>query len=151
MRGIGAQKDKSPVDFWTEYEEKIGEKVLARTLGRYVSGWSEFDNPPGDPIWGLIIATSGGFRFHHFPQANWLSALTRSFGDPPKEKTIFIPRGRIVSAILYQETKWYRKLLSPDIPRLVIRYGDEAGTEKELLLYAEFKSDNIAEALTQGC
>ena len=145
-----AQQRKNPEDFWQDYEKKTGEKVLARSLGQYVSGWEEFDNPAGNPIWGLIIATSGGFRFHHFPQINWLSALTRlgSGDDPPKEKTIFIPGGRIISADLRRETKWYRKIFFPATPSLLIRYLDETGMEKELLLYAEYKSDGVAEALT---
>ena len=148
-RIMAAKRRKSPDDFWRDYEDKTGEKVLARSLGQYVSGWEEFDNPPGNPIWGLIIATSGGFRFHHFPQVNWLSALARlgSGEDAPKEKTIFIPGARIVSAVLRRETKWYKKLFSPIPPHLLIRYLDEAGTEKELLLYAEHKPDGIAEAL----
>ena len=144
-----AQKNKNPDDFWLEYEQKTGEKVISRGLGQYVSGWKEFDGQPGNPMWGLLIATSGGFRFHHFPQINWLSALTRlgSADEPPKEKTIFIPRDRIVSAVLNRETKWFRKLFSPVTPRLVIRYLDETGTERELLLNAEHQPDGIAEAL----
>jgi len=144
-----AKKSKSPEEFWLEYEEKTGEKVLARCLGQYVSGWAEFDDPPGKPIWGLIIATSGGFRFHHFPQGNWLFSIVRlgSDDDAPKEKTIFIPRDKIVSAVLHRETKWYRKIFSPGIPVLQLRYLDEAGTEKEMLLYAEYKADGFAEAL----
>jgi hypothetical protein len=66
-----AKKRNDPEKFWREYEEKTGEKVLARTLGQYVSGWDEFGDLSAGPLWGLIIATSGGFRFHHFPQANW--------------------------------------------------------------------------------
>lgn len=144
-----AKKSKSPEEFWLEYEEKIGEKVIARSLGQYVSGWGEFDNPPGNPIWGLIIATSGGFRFHHFPQVNWLSAVTKlgSLDDPPKEKTIFIPADRIISAILHKEIKWYRKFFFPNTPRLVIRYRDETGAAKDLLLNAEYRTEGIAEAL----
>jgi hypothetical protein len=142
---------KNPEDFWREYEEKTGEKVLSRSLGQYVSGWEEFDLSVKIPIWGLIIATSGGFRFHHFPQTNWLSAITNiGLGDnPPEEKTIFIPHDKIVSAVLHRgEVKWYKRIFFPDIPRLLIRYrGDEAGTEKELLLYAEHNSSGIAEAL----
>ena len=145
-----AKKQKNPDDFWREYEEKIGEKVAARGLGQYISGWDEFDNPPGNPIWGLVIATSGGFRFHHFPQVSWLSAFVR-FGsgeEVPKEKTIFIPGERIISAVLHRETKWYKRIFSSAVPRLVIRYRDEAGTEKELLFQVEYKPEGVAQALT---
>ena len=144
-----AKKEKPPHDFWREYEEKIGEKVLVRSLGQYISGWEEFGNAEKNPIWGLVIATSGGFRFHHFPQVNWLSALT-SFGlgnEPPKEKTIFISGDAILSAVLYRETKWYKKIFSSSPPRLVIHYRNEAGTEKELLLIIEHQPDGLAEAL----
>lgn len=144
-----AKKQKNPDNFWREYEAKTGEKILARTLGQYVSGWEEFDRLGGNPLWGLIIASSGGFRFHHFPQTNWFDALTRFGADdnPPQEKTIFIPAASLVSAVLHKETKWYKKWFFATPPRLVIRYRTEAGSEKELLLYAEHKPDGIAEAL----
>jgi hypothetical protein len=148
------QKRNDPEKFWREYEEKIGEKVLARSLGQYVSGWDEFGDLSDGPLWGLIIATSGGFRFHHFPQANWLTALTRlgSGDDSPKEKTFFIPGEKIITAELQKETKWYKKIFSHDVPRLLIRYHAETGTaedgtEKELVLNAEYKPDGLAEAL----
>ena len=146
---MARKQDKSPEDFWREYEEQTGEKILARSLGRYVSGWEDFDNLSGGLMWGLIVATSGGFRFHHFPQANWLNNIIRlgSANDPPREKTIFIPSGRIVSAVLHKETKWYRRIFLSDVPRLVICYRDESGAERELLLLAEYKPDGIAEAL----
>jgi len=141
------RNSKDPDDFWREYEEKTGEKIIARGLGQYVSGWDEFDGSGKNPIWGLIIATSGGFRFHHFPQTNWMSALAGSGGDSEKEKTIFIPREKIITAHLSKETKWYMKLLSSGVPRLLIRYLNETGTEKNLLFHAEYKSEGIAEAL----
>ena len=123
---------QSPEDFWREFEEQTGEKVLARGLGQYVSGWQEFDSRRGKPLWGLVIATSGGFRFHHFPQAGGLLGTFMSGGNVPKEKTFFVPGERIKSAVLHRETKWYKKLLSPDSPFLRIAYTDESGAEKEL-------------------
>ena len=142
-----AKKNKSPDDFWREYEEKTGEKVLSRTLGQYISGWDEFEG--ASPLWGLIIATSGGFRFHHFPQANWITALSNigGRGETPQEKIIFIKKENIISADIKKETKWYKKLFSPSAPRLTIRYRDEPGNEKELLLLVEFKTDGFTEAL----
>ena len=142
------QNRKNPDDFWREYEENTGEKVLSRTLGQYVSGWDKFGPAGRNPLWGLVIATSGGFRFHHFPQANWFTNLT-GFGsgdEPPQEKTIFIPADRIISAVLHRETKWYRKIFAPVSPSLVIRYRDEAGAEKELVLLVEYKTEGLAEA-----
>jgi hypothetical protein len=149
-----AQKRNDPDKFWREYEEKTGEKVLARSLGRYVSGWDEFGDLSADPLWGLIIATSGGFRFHHFPQVNWLLARFGSNDTNPTEKTIFIPREKIISAELHKETKWYKKIFFFFVPRLLIRYhapdGTEAGTVKQLVLNAEYKPDGLADVLCGG-
>jgi len=146
---------QSPEEFWQEYEETTGETVLTRGMGQYVSGWQEFDGNRRKPLWGLVIATTGGFRFHHFPQTGGLLGNLGTSGIVPKEKTIFIPSERIVSAVLHRETKWYKKLLSPDSPFLRIRYLDESsGEEKELRFSAVHKSDNskgdIAMILTQN-
>jgi len=133
------KKEQSHDDFWREYEEKTGEKVLSRGLGKYISGWQEFDEKKWGGIWGLLITTSGGFRFHHFPQNSWLDAFTR-FAEktPPKERTIFIPNEKIASSRLIKETKWWKRIFSPLPPRLIIRYTDEAGSEKQLLFEAEY-------------
>jgi hypothetical protein len=150
MFGFSKKNEKSPDDFWREYEEKTGEKVLARSLGQYVSGWEAFDDSGWSALWGLIIATSGGFRFHHFPHMGWLEALSRlsSGAEPPKEKTIFIPKERLLSVTLQKETKWWKKIINPSPPRLVIRYRNDAGEEREILLETEYKTDGLAEHLS---
>jgi len=131
--------EQSSEDFWREYEEKTGEKVLSRGLGKYVSGWKEFDEKKWNGIWGLLITTSGGFRFHHFPQNSLIDAFTRfAETEPPKERTIFIPKEKIASLQLIKETKWWKKILSPSVPLLVIHYTDEAGSVGRLLFEAEY-------------
>ena len=140
--------EKNPDDFWREYEEKTGEKVLARCLGQYVSGWEEFGNLTG--LWGLIIFTSGGFRFHHFPQQSWIETLTRAVGsEAAKERTIFIPNENITGKRFIEESKWWKKL-SGSIPQLQIQYRDGAGNEQRLLLNADSKTgnSNITDFLT---
>jgi len=132
------KKEQEPAAFWREYEEKTGEKVLSRGLGKYISGWQEFDEKKWGGIWGLIITTSGGFRFHHFPQNSWIDALTRlAEKEPPKEKTIFIPNEKIASLQLTKEPRWWKRLLTPCVPQLVIRYADEAGSVARLVFEAE--------------
>lgn len=139
------KKEKSSDQFWKEYEEKTGETVLARSLGRYISGWEEFDSHGWKSIWGLIIASSGGFRFHHFPQRSWLDALARFSGDEePKEKTFFIQAEKINSAEILTETVWWKKIFSPSPPRLVIRYYDETGNKRELTLEVDYIGREIA-------
>jgi hypothetical protein len=73
-------------EFWTGYEKRYGEKVFSHVLGKYLSGWPDYEYP----LWGLLIATDGGFRFHHFPNEGWLQAQIRaaSGAEPPKEKNI---------------------------------------------------------------
>jgi len=138
------KEEKSAEVFWREYEEKTGEKVIKRGLGKYISGWDEFDDKKRGGIWGLIIETSGGFRFHHFPQNNWIDALTRfAESGQPKEKTIFLPQEKIISTQSIKETKWWKKLLTNAAPLLVIKYSDDAESEKQLLFEVQHSHDAV--------
>ena len=149
------KKEKSADDFWNEYEQETGEKVLARNLGKYVQGLEEFDSKKWNTIWGLIIATSGGLRFHHFPQQSWFLALTNFSGrDAPKEKTFFIQKENIIRARLIRESRWWKKILSSVPPVLTVDYRDEAGDEKQLLFEIDYygagiESKNMAEVLIE--
>ena len=146
--------EKSADDFWSEYEEKTGEKVLARSLGKYIKGWEEFDSKGWNTLWGLIIATSGGLRFHHFPQQSWIQALTNfSSREAPKEKTIFIPKEKIITVKLIRETRWWKRIFSATPPALLADYRDEAGNEQQILFEVDYygdnnKNGNIADILT---
>ncbi|MCL2472094.1 MAG: hypothetical protein FWF26_00300 [Treponema sp.] len=145
---MAKKAERSPDIFWREYEEKIKEKVLARSLGRYMRGLEEFDDRGWTSIWGLIIVTSGGFRFHHFPQQNWLEFLARFAGqEGPTEKTFFIPKERMISFKLVKETVWWKKLLKSTPPQLMLDYRDEAGAERQLMLEADIRSDELEETL----
>lgn len=129
--------------FWKEYEEAINEKVLARSLGQYLSGF------PGQeyPLWGLAIATTGGFRFHHFPHEGWLTAISRvtTGGEPPKEKTFFIPKELISSVTMNNEKRWWKKILSPSNPTLVIQCCINNEERKVVV-----ETDKTAEAIVQA-
>jgi hypothetical protein len=141
---------KDPADFWREYGEKHGETVLAYALGRLVSGWDEFDLP----LWGLLIATDGGFRFHHFPQESWLGTMARTAvgGDPPGEKTLFIPKERLISLEFRTEKSLLQRIFFPASPVLTIRYtaegSTEAGGEAELAAETDKAAAAIAEKLS---
>ncbi|MDR1420204.1 MAG: hypothetical protein LBI86_07515 [Treponema sp.] len=141
----GKGKDSDPEAFWRKYAERYGEKVLAYRLGKYVSGWDEFEAAGISGLWGLVIATSGGFRFHHFPQENWLQAAARSVsgGEPPQERTIFIPADSIFSAGIIAEKKLWKRILAPKTPLLVIHYRSGDNEERDLSL----ETDGGAEAL----
>jgi len=148
---LAKKNQKDVEEFWRKYEEQTGEKVLARGLGRYMSGWEEFDSKGWTSIWGLIITTSGGFRFHHFPQTSWLSVLSNSGNNnAPKEKTFFIPKVNIISAKIIEETTWWRKIFWSAPPQLLIDYRDGTENTKQLSLEVEFKHENLAGTLLDG-
>ena len=138
--------DQDPDEFWRDYEVKIGEKVLARSLGQYLSGWEEFDSKGLTRLWGLVISTKSGFRFHHFPQQNWLDSFSRSRQEPD-EKIFIIPRERLISAQLVKETCWWKKIFKSPSPQLIVSYRNEAGEEKRLLLEADLIHGDLAESL----
>jgi len=141
-------EERKPEDFWREYEELTGEKVLAHGLGRYTSGWEEFESKNWKDIWGLLIISSGGFRFHHFPQQNWLSALViRGNSEGSKEKIIFIPKEKIIKAEFHEESRWWAKIFSSNSPQLVIHYRDGNESEKKLYLEADLGSEELKEKL----
>jgi hypothetical protein len=149
---IRRKQDNDPAKFWQDYEERYGEKVLSYALGRYITGWNEYDGP----FWGLLIATGGGFRIHHFPHEGWLQALSRatSGGEPPKEKTIFIPRDRILQVEFRVEKSWWRRALFAHPPLLVIRYRDAEGADlnpagggTELIAETEHRAKEIVQHL----
>jgi len=133
------KSEKSPDIFWQEFEEKTSEKVISRGLGKYVSGWDEFDEKNWGGLWGLIITTSGGFRFHHFPKNTIFDSFTAFIKtEPVKEKTIFIPKDKIISIINAKEKKWLKKLFTSLPPRLVICYYNEKEEEKKLIFETEY-------------
>ena len=143
-----SKKDKNPGNFWREYEEKTGEEVLARGLGRYVSGWDEFDQQGWKLIWGLLITTSGGLRFHHFAQQSWITVFAQISGsEAPKEKTFFIPKEKINGARHIKESKWWKKILTPSTPQIVVSYRDDEGNERQLFLEADSNGEGLAEKL----
>jgi hypothetical protein len=139
------KKGMNPDEFWAEYQEKIGEKVLAFTLGRYVSGWSEFKSP----LWGLLIVCENTFRFHHFPHENWIDSITRNMrgGDFPKEQTLELPREQIVSVEVVKDASIWKRIIFPSPPRVRLRFNDAASREQSLVFEVDFKIDEVKAAL----
>ncbi|GHV84721.1 hypothetical protein AGMMS50230_03290 [Spirochaetia bacterium] len=131
--------------FWRDYETSIGEKVLAKSLARYLSGREEYP----EPLWGLAIAAEKSFRFHHFPHEGWIIALSRitTGGEAPKEKTFTIPREQIVSVELVIEKRWWKKLLAPSNPLLLIHCRQD-GTETTVAIETDRQAQAVVEALS---
>jgi hypothetical protein len=145
LGGRAGGKSADPQEFWKKYEADLGEKVLSFSLGQYLSGWAEYD----PPLWGLLIATDRGFRFHHFPQEGWLQFFSRfsSGGEAPSEKTIFIPRERILQAELRRETSLLKRIFFASRPRFVVRYRDDNGDEEEFIAEADSAAAALVEQL----
>jgi hypothetical protein len=142
---LNKPKTKSREEFWRDYEASLGEKVLAYKLGKYLSGWDEFDGE----LWGLLIATSGGFRFHHFPHEGWFDAVARVTmgGEVPKEKTLFIPTASILGVELRREKSLLRRIFLPRSPFLLLRYRGEDGAERELAAETDSEGEAFAAEL----
>ena len=143
------KKDNSVDEFWEEFEAATGEKVLAKSMGKYLSGWDEY----AETLWGLTVATSGGFRFHHFPKEATFFGVARmpSIGSkPPKEKTFFIHRDAMLSVELAREKRWWKKLVASPFSLLIICYHID-GKEKKVRIEIDFNADIVADALKGLC
>jgi hypothetical protein len=145
---MAIQKSEDALEFWQEFETKYGEKVLSFTLGQYLSGWDGHESP----LWGLLIATDGGFRFHHFPHEGWIQVLSRlsSGGKAPTEKTLFVPRDRIILAELRTEKSLLRRIFTSSQPKFILRYRDEAGAEEEFIAETDTKAAAIVNQYQDG-
>jgi len=141
------KKDTVTIEkFWHDYEEEIGETVMARAMGKYLKGWDDFPQS----LWGLIIATSGGFRFHHFAERSWFMSVPGfSSGASPKEKKFFIPRQAISSVELAVEKRWWKKILGSPNPVLIIRCQID-GAEKEVNIEVFSEAGAVADELRKN-
>jgi hypothetical protein len=136
-------------EFWKEFESTHDEKVLGFSLGLYLRGCAEIENS----LWGLLIATSGGFRFHHFAQENWISALSRltasGGGKGPKEVSIFIPTEKIISAEYRVEPNWLKRIFTASQPLFILTYYDEAGKKYEFAAETDKSCLDVVESLNE--
>jgi hypothetical protein len=142
------QKNEGAAEFWKEFEARYGEKVLAFALGECLSGWDDYT----PPLWGLLIATDGGFRFHHFPHEGWLQVLARlsSGGKAPTEKTLFVPRDHIISVELRREKSLLRRIFTAAQPKFILRYRADTGAEAaeaEFIAETDVKAGEIVKNL----
>jgi hypothetical protein len=103
-------------------------------------------------MWGLVIATDGGFRFHHFPNEGWIDAMSRAANgkDAPKEQTIFIPKDRLLSVEFHYEKSWWKRLFFNRQPMLNICYRNVDGAETELLAEVTKEAVSVAAALNSS-
>jgi len=135
-----------PAVFWRDYEAKIGEKILRYDFGHYRSGWDEFTSD----LWGLVIISEGGFRFHHFPHESWFGSLTRGGGEVTQtEKTLHIPKSSFVSIELKQEKSLLRRIFTPIMPQMLLNYRKVDGTDGVLICELTREPDAFTAALRE--
>ncbi|MDR0512347.1 MAG: hypothetical protein LBG93_04510 [Treponema sp.] len=139
-----AKSDDSVDLFWEDFEDETGETVLAKSSGKYLSGWDEYP----EPLWGLIIATSGGFHFQHFPNDGGIFGMFRpsSSGKAPKKKTFLIKRETIIAVEVVQEKRLWKRLLFSSFPHIIIRFENN-GEEKKVIIEVDRNADSVADAL----
>ena len=133
-----ARDNTDPSVFWREYEEKCGEKVLAYGLGRYLGGWDGYPMP----LWGLIIATEGSFRFQHFPNESWFAVIRKSARQ--EEKSFAIKRDDIISFVYWKEKKILKRIFFSTRPCFIIQYKKPDGSNGEVRLEVDEKGESIA-------
>ena len=141
--------DDTVHEFWREFEESTGEKVLAKSLGKYING---LDDRP-EPLLGLAVATSGGFRFRHFPKEPAIFGIAKlsSIGSkPPKEQSFFIPKEVMLSIELVQEKRLWKKLLASSFPVLIICCRLD-GAEKKVTIEIDRDAVTLTDALNGLC
>lgn len=65
--------DDSVKAFWDAFEKDTGEKVIARTMGQYLSS-----EPGTKPLWGLLVLTDSSLRFRPTPGENWFAGMFKN-------------------------------------------------------------------------
>lgn len=142
------KNDDSVHDFWKEFEESTGEKVLAKSLGRYLSGLDD----RLEALWGLAVVTSGGLRFRHFPKEPSIFGIAKlpTGGKAPKEQSFFIPKEAVVSIELFDEKRWWKKIMASSFPVLVIccRINED---DKKISIEIDRDAVSLVDALNGLC
>lgn len=106
--------------YWKEVGEKLGEPVVAYTLGRYLSGEDEVG-----PLWGILFVTDTRFFFRHFPQESWFTSLLGSKRNASKKVHIEIPLERSSLEEPEPRTLLQRLLGTGELVYSLIRPGRE--------------------------
>jgi hypothetical protein len=141
--------NEETMQFWKEYETSHGETVHVFCLGLYLKGYADINRS----LWGLLIVTDTGFRFHHFAQEGWISALSRltagGGGKSPKEETAFIPKEKIISVEYREEKSLLKKIFAASPPLFILRYYNNEGKEYEFVAETNKECLSLIEILNE--
>jgi len=107
--------------FWSETEERLGERVLINSLGQYLRG--EADLPSG--TWGLFYLSESALHFQTFPSENWFGLLLRGRGGRSRRKeevSFDVPFASIGAAGLASDASLLRRIFAPRPPLVTVDY-----------------------------
>ena len=131
----GKKQEREIAAFWSDLEDELGERIIARSIGEYFSG---FEGIKG-PLWGLFFITESSFYFRHFNQPNWFSAVIQASGSSVGNGELFIsiPRKDILEAGTVKSASFLSRLIAPPQPVLVLEYKDATRVRRDLRIRLE--------------
>jgi len=132
--------------FWSETEERLGERVLVYSLGQYVSGYG--DVRPG--TWGLFFVSESSLHFQTFHSENWFSSLLRSRkkSQPSESEMEFhLPLSSLREVEVTRRKSWFRRLFAPEPPMIHAAFELPTGHKGELQFAMDLKIKEFVEGL----
>jgi hypothetical protein len=142
MKGIDVEQ------FWSETEERLGEKVLINSLGQYLRG--EADLPGG--TWGLFYLSESALHFQTFPSENWFSLLMRGRGGRSRRKeeaSFDVPFASIGAAELASDASLLRKIFAPRPPLVAVEYRSAGGAPVVLEFIMDMRVKEFVKTLRE--
>jgi hypothetical protein len=137
-------KKSDVAEFWQELERQLGQPVLEKAFGQYVSGWPGWDVP----CWGIFFLTPSSLHFRHFNQENWFGSMLTSAGrrKADEEREFRISRSDIADMSRKPSREGLlRFLFSPD-PKAVLTLRPE-DAERKLVIRVEQNPESFFRAL----
>jgi hypothetical protein len=139
---------KPPIDvaaFWQAIEKQLGEPVLEKAFGQYVSGWPEWDLP----CWGIFFLTPSALHFRHFKQENWFASMLTSAGrrKADDEREFRISRSDIADIARKPSPEGLLRFLFTPDPKAVLTIRPADTGERKLAVRIEQNPEAFFRAL----
>ncbi len=136
--------NKESVDaetFWRKRQEETGSPILAKTLGRIVSG----ERKP--PVWGLLYTTEHSVYFQTFKTNNWVSMLLGGNSSNGTEDKIVEISKEEIKTFCVRNIKGGMFGLFKQPPQVELRWiSNETGNEEVLF----FETDRNPQKLVDS-
>ena len=142
------EKSSKTDEFWSELERDLGETIEAFGLGEHLSGW----DLPESGRWFITFVTRSGVHFRRPAKNNWLGAMLGRSSSADREAAYVIPGGQLEAiedldlgssrSMLLR----FRRMFKAD-PGVLLRYRNEQGETRELVLRLETNRSRLLDAL----